>query len=64
MICIVDNPCANWSSQKDSIFCLFVCKPDSHKTLYQWVELLEEHDDVNDVFANFDIPDELLEALM
>ena len=28
------------------------------------VELLEEHDDVNDVFANFDIPDELLEALM
>jgi YebC/PmpR family DNA-binding regulatory protein len=28
------------------------------------VELLEEHDDVNNVFANFDIPDELLEALM
>jgi transcriptional/translational regulatory protein YebC/TACO1 len=28
------------------------------------VELLEDHDDVNDVFANFDIPDELLEALM
>jgi YebC/PmpR family DNA-binding regulatory protein len=28
------------------------------------VELLEEHDDVNDVFANFDIPDQLLEALM
>jgi YebC/PmpR family DNA-binding regulatory protein len=28
------------------------------------VEVLEEHDDVNDVFANFDIPDELLEALM
>jgi YebC/PmpR family DNA-binding regulatory protein len=27
------------------------------------VELLEEHDDVNDVFANFDIPDQLLEAL-
>jgi YebC/PmpR family DNA-binding regulatory protein len=28
------------------------------------MELLEEHDDVNDVFANFDIPDQLLEALM
>jgi len=28
------------------------------------VELLEEHDDINDVFANFDIPDQLLEALM
>lgn len=26
---------------------LFVCKPDSHKTLYQWVELLEEHGDLN-----------------
>jgi len=28
------------------------------------VELLEDHDDVNDVYANFDIPDELLEALI
>ena len=28
------------------------------------VEMLEEHDDVNNVFANFDIPDKLLEALM
>ena len=28
------------------------------------VELLEEHDDVSDVFANFDIPDQLLEALL
>ena len=28
------------------------------------VELLEDHDDVNNVFANFDIPDQLLEALM
>jgi YebC/PmpR family DNA-binding regulatory protein len=27
------------------------------------VELLEDHDDVNNVFANFDIPDQLLEAL-
>jgi YebC/PmpR family DNA-binding regulatory protein len=28
------------------------------------VEMLEDHDDVNDVFANFDIPDSLLEALL
>jgi YebC/PmpR family DNA-binding regulatory protein len=28
------------------------------------VEMLEDHDDVNNVFANFDIPDQLLEALM
>ena len=27
------------------------------------VEMLEDHEDVNNVFANFDIPDELLEAL-
>jgi len=28
------------------------------------VEVLEDHDDVSNVFANFDIPDKLLEALM
>lgn len=28
------------------------------------VEMLEDHDDINNVFANFDIPDHLLEALM
>lgn len=26
---------------------LFVCKPDSHKSLYRWVELLEQHGDLN-----------------
>jgi hypothetical protein len=26
---------------------VFVCKPDSHKTLYRWVQLLEEHGDLN-----------------
>lgn len=36
----------------------------SAQQLLKLVELLEEHDDVNDVFANFDIPDRLLEALM
>ncbi len=42
-------------------------KIDEEKSAQQvlkLVELLEEHDDVNDVFANFDIPDHLLEALM
>jgi YebC/PmpR family DNA-binding regulatory protein len=28
------------------------------------VEMLEDHDDVNNVFANFDIPDQILEALL
>ena len=28
------------------------------------VELIEDHDDVNNVFANFDIPDSVLEALL
>ncbi len=36
----------------------------SAQNLIKLVELLEDHDDVNDVFANFDIPDQLLEALM
>jgi YebC/PmpR family DNA-binding regulatory protein len=36
----------------------------SAQQLIKLVELLEDHDDVNDVFANFDIPDQLLEALM
>ncbi|MCL6622426.1 MAG: YebC/PmpR family DNA-binding transcriptional regulator [Syntrophobacterales bacterium] len=28
------------------------------------VEMLEDHDDVSNVFANFDIPDKIMEALM
>jgi YebC/PmpR family DNA-binding regulatory protein len=36
----------------------------SAQQVLKLVESLEEHDDVNDVFANFDIPDQLLEALM
>ncbi|MFI5331621.1 MAG: YebC/PmpR family DNA-binding transcriptional regulator [Desulfobaccales bacterium] len=35
----------------------------SAQQVLKLVELLEEHDDVSDVFANFDIPDQLLEAL-
>lgn len=28
---------------------LFVCKPDSHKSLYRWVQLLEQHGDLNQI---------------
>ncbi len=33
-------------------------------SLLKLVESLEDHDDVNNVFANFDIPDRILEALL
>ncbi len=36
----------------------------SAQQLVKLVELLEDHDDVSNVFANFDIPDQLLEALI
>ena len=36
----------------------------SAQQVLKLVELLEEHDDITDVFANFDIPDQLLEALL
>jgi YebC/PmpR family DNA-binding regulatory protein len=34
------------------------------QTILKRVESLEDHDDVNNVFANFDIPDQILEALL
>ena len=34
------------------------------QTILKLVESLEDHDDVNNVFANFDIPDQILEALL
>ncbi len=34
------------------------------QTILKLVELIEDHDDVNNVFANFDIPDRILEALL
>ena len=33
------------------------------KQLLSLIEALEEHDDVQKVYANFDIPDEVLEKL-
>ncbi len=37
---------------------------DRAQKVLRLVESLEDHDDVNNVFANFDIPDQVLEALM
>jgi len=34
------------------------------QTILKLVESIEDHDDVNNVFANFDIPDKILEALL
>jgi len=34
------------------------------QVILKLVESLEDHDDVNNVFANFDIPDHILEALL
>uniref|UniRef100_A0A7C3ZAT3 Probable transcriptional regulatory protein ENW96_04985 n=1 Tax=Desulfobacca acetoxidans TaxID=60893 RepID=A0A7C3ZAT3_9BACT len=34
------------------------------QAILKLVESLEDHDDVNNVFANFDIPDHILEALL
>ena len=36
--------------------------PDA-KQLLSLIETLEDHDDVQDVYANFDIPDEVIEQL-
>jgi YebC/PmpR family DNA-binding regulatory protein len=38
-------------------------KGNDAKSLLSLLEVLEEHDDVNEVHANFDIPDEVLEKL-
>ncbi|HEX8959344.1 MAG TPA: YebC/PmpR family DNA-binding transcriptional regulator [Solirubrobacterales bacterium] len=38
-------------------------KGNDAKSLLGLVEMLEEHDDVNEVHANFDIPEEVLEKL-
>ncbi|NLC76195.1 MAG: YebC/PmpR family DNA-binding transcriptional regulator [Clostridia bacterium] len=37
--------------------------PEQAKQVLKLMDLLEDHDDVQDVYANFDIPDELMEAL-
>ena len=41
-----------------------IAEEKSAQQVLKLVEMLEEHDDVNNVFANFDIPDQLLEALV
>ena len=39
-------------------------KGNDAKSLLALIEALEEHDDVNEVHANFDIPDEVLQQLV
>ena len=36
---------------------------DGARKLLRLIDALEEHDDVQDVYANFDIPDAVLEAV-
>ena len=38
-------------------------KGNEAESLLRPVDTLEEHDDVNDVHANFDIPEEVIEKL-
>lgn len=40
-----------------------VTDPEQAKQLLKLLDLLEDHDDVQNVYANFDIPDELLEQI-
>ena len=41
-----------------------IAEENRAQTILKLVESLEDHDDVNNVFANFDIPDRILEALL
>ena len=36
--------------------------PDAAKSVLRVIDALEEHDDVQNVYANFDIPDDVLDA--
>ena len=36
---------------------------EAARKVLRLIDALDEHDDVQDVFANFDIPDEILEAV-
>ncbi|MCG3176177.1 MAG: putative transcriptional regulatory protein [Candidatus Omnitrophica bacterium] len=40
-----------------------VAQPEAAKTILALIEALEEHDDVQNVYANFDIPNEILQQL-
>lgn len=41
-----------------------IAEENRAQSILKLVESLEDHDDVNNVFANFDIPDRILEALL
>ena len=36
---------------------------EAAKKVLRLIDALEDHDDVQDVYANFDIPDDILEAI-
>ena len=38
-------------------------RPRTAKRVLRVIDALEEHDDVQDVYANFDIPDDVLDAV-
>ena len=40
-----------------------VSDPETAKKILRIMEALEDNDDVQDVFANFDISDEIMEAV-
>ncbi len=40
-----------------------ISDPQEAKAVLKLVDLLEDDDDVQDVYANFDIPDDVLESL-
>jgi len=37
--------------------------PEKARKILRLMDLLEEHDDVENAYGNFDIPDELMESL-
>jgi transcriptional/translational regulatory protein YebC/TACO1 len=42
---------------------VIVSDPDQAKKVIKLLEMLEDHDDVQNLYANVEIPEEVLEAL-
>ena len=40
-----------------------VREPEQARLLLRMMDYLEEHDDVQDIYTNFDIPDEIVEKM-
>ena len=39
-----------------------IASADDAKAVLKLIDLVDDHDDVQDVYANFDIPDDVLQA--